>query len=249
MNLVKNNIFIVVLFLFGLFLPSGIVKADDMQGYFPLNDSDKWVYEGTEGEQIISKEWRVEGKELVDGKETIKITDEHNSSRHLLVGSGSVSAHKDIDMGDGKIDEYLVFEPPLPLFVFNIEQEGAHKQEYAFTKYDESGNSKSTGKGIVEIKFEGRENVVVPAGEFADCLKITVVDSLEETDGMKDIFTRSVWFSKGVGKVKEIEVEEYTNPQENIQGEKSAREYNLKEAIINGMKYGNEKLDQVPAEE
>lgn len=235
----RISMFIIFLLLFGLLLPCSYLKAEDAQEYFPLNDGDKWEYEVVEGADHRVEEWRVEGKSVVDNIETKMIVDGAGNSRYLITDLNSVSVYKDVEIEGGKVDEYFIFEPVMPLFVFGIEQEKAVKKDYSFTRYDPNGSFKSVASGNLEMMFEGKENVVVPAGEFTDCLKISISESVQESDGEKSRFTTTAWFAKGVGKVKEIEenaIEDSRSPQSDV-GAINTRESSLKKAVVNGISY------------
>lgn len=233
---------LVLSFPLSLLLNNSSGYSQPAEEYYPLQEGNVWAYEikreGGEEDMVAIQELKRIGKKNINGMETLKIV--YQDGRYDRVGVDSDGVKLYYQEHDA-YDEYETFEPFNFILPFAIESELTKEYEYSYFSHNKQGViiPDSSGQSRVEVKFEGRENVNVPAGSFSHCLKIVVLNRWEDNNGSFGKDKHTQWFAQGVGKVKEIERKsEYDSES----GEMSSgeEEYKLKRAIINGVEYGKE---------
>lgn len=231
MKFFKINLFLMFLILISLSFES--YAQDDLKEYFPLNDGNIWVYEIKEDNTVSIEKSKIDGKEYVNNKETIKMV--YEDGRYDCIGRDSegIKAYKEVDV-DGS---YLVFTPPFIILPFNKESPKKYKCSYLI--YDNEGCliPNSGGEITMEIKFEAREGITIPAGKFLNCIKVLKSESWDSDDGGFAEAKSIVWFAKGVGKVEEIS-EEIGYDAEEGSAYTDTEQCELKRAIVNSVEYG-----------
>lgn len=219
-----------LLLLIGMFFLSTEALAYDLKEYYPLNQADQWFYskieDGATYEQAIS----VEGTELVDGIEMIKILN-GNTEEFMAVDTDGIKKYKEVYPED---NEYLVYEPALVIIPASMEIGESKSYPVTFSFYDTGGTLKNTLSGTADIKLEAAEDISVPAGEFTGCLKLSLIYRLNDPDNpnssVKDEY--NFWLAKGIGKVK---ISRYYMEEDSFNVENAL----LTSAVINGESIGN----------
>jgi hypothetical protein len=232
MKIYRISIF---LLLISLFPTSVFTQSDDLREYYPLQEGNSWIYEqitlSEEKMETTTEEVRIEGKENVNGVETKKMIYKQNEeSYYLAEDAEGVKVYKIIHV---KVSE--IHTPPVIILPFRIEEEREHKFENSYTEYDNQNNINITGKQNIEIRYEGREDVVVPAGEFRDCIKISMLISFKDSKGGFGKISEVMWLAKGIGVVRKTD-ENFEYIRNNIFPVKT--EYKLKSAVIDNKNYG-----------
>jgi len=208
----------------------------DLNKYYPLSVEDKWTYSALIDQNSDEETISVEGEENINGIAAKKISYSGGESYYLFFDSEGVKEIKSSVTGE---DEYTLCAPPRLIFPSGIEI-GEEKQSAAEINYYGKDNriiNKDTERDI--IKLQAVEDVDVPAGHFTDCLEFYLVSDLTLSDGRQVHDECTVWLAPAVGRVKEFCVTDEYDPERE---EKIAvtKLYELKSAIINGEKIGNE---------
>lgn len=237
------RIFTLCLCIFAVFNTALMAQdAYEASKYFPLDINSKWTYEiskiqgekSTAGDLVVSL---VSGDKL-DGKDVYLFKSFLNGDAfdtlYYVLDEGGIYVYKVISHDGSSV----VFSPPNRSPFLDIVQAG---QKYTTSTPAEiySPVTASTIDGRLELEWtiEGVEDVVVPAGRFEDCLKISS-SSVFNTETSITITTQTRWFALGVGKVKEDYV--VTSQGLNIEGGELYAKIELKEATIKGMHIGAE---------
>ncbi len=189
-----------------------LLKAEDsyeISKYFPIGIGNEWRYtlsetgRGKPSGHIIHSVIRT--KDLLNGKEVYLLEREMDKTRdrdrnpifYYSLGEEGIYLHKVAkDGGD------IVFSQPAIAFPDNLQLNQGFKDSRAFVVYDTDGNIVDRGMATAEIKFQGFEDVTVPAGRFEDCL---VIFSFLKIKGSSMVVITTTWLAQGVGKVKENE--------------------------------------------
>jgi len=177
---------------------SGKLNGDkiDYKKYYPLHQGDSWTYSVIEGEDMHEDTVKVEGKEIINGVETVKMIDDDDEYDCIAIDLEGVKQYKEFDG-----DKYYIFNPPKLVFP-NI-RIGEDKR-YLVDKilYSIEGSKIEEDSENGKIMLKSIEDIEVPAGKFNDCLKFFVAFEEKDSDGSSDSEC-TVWLASGVGMVQE----------------------------------------------
>ena len=193
--------------------------------YYPLRQGDSWTYSVIEGEDMHEETVRVEGKEIINGVETVKMMDDDNDYDCIAVDSEGVKQYKEFDD-----DEYYIFNPPRLVFP-NI---GIGKDKRYLTDkilYSIEGSKTEEESENGKIMLKSIEDIEVPAGKFNDCLKFLVISEWKDSSGSYGKDECTIWLASGVGKVMEQCTEVEYSPDGDVDTETSISKlisYNVK---------------------
>ena len=100
---------------------------------------------------------------------------------------------------------FLEFDPPLAPFPSVIRPDQTAVTEVAVRYYDRTGRLRFRGTVERRVELEGLESVEVPAGRFADCLRLRADMRFRFPWGPRVDTTEYTWLARGVGEVRRIE--------------------------------------------
>ena len=204
--------------------------SESLVDYYPLKDGNSWIYERKD-DAIIEEKVTTGGDECLPQLQAVKIVRSNGSYMCLSVDSEGVKLHKDFDDYDTNI-----YPEPLMLFPFDIEDKKSYKGEQGYLASDED-NVSLEGLISYEIQFIGREDVGVPAGEFADCVKILETSSWNDRDNCGEDET-FYWLARGIGMVKKVSESVEVDRNRKLDVYTTYEEFKLREAIVDGKVYG-----------
>lgn len=233
MRFVKVNLVFIFLLIIGLFIASLYAQDEDFEEYYPLGEGSVWVYQVKSEDGLSIEEVKVGAKVHFDNIETLKTIYADGSYDCEAKGSEGVKLYKEVGI-DGS---YLVYTPFIILLPFS--KELAKDYKFSYLSYNQKGDVllDTSGEGTLEIKFGGKEDVTVVAGEFLNCIKILKSICWRDNNGGFEKEEYKIWFAKGVGKIKEI-IEEIGYDTEDGETYTDIKECELKEAVVNGVEYG-----------
>lgn len=204
-------------------------SGESLIDYYPLKNGNLWIYE--KGDGVLIEEEAIVGGDGCPLQTTVKIVRSDGSCMCLSVDSEGVKLHKDF----GIYDDSNIYPEPLMLFPFDIEDKKSYKGKQRYLVQE--GNASLEGLNSYEIQFVGKEDVVVPAGEFADCIKILETSSWEEgeTYGADKVF---YWLARGIGIVKKVsDGLEYGDSGRQLSSYSTYEEFKLTRAIVDSKVY------------
>lgn len=190
-----------------------IYKISD---YYPLGQGDTWTYRETWNGDVSSYTITVSGTEIINGVEAIKVVTQDGGYSLYTVDSNGVKFYKQYGEEDSNWGQ-IIFTPPINYSPGEVFIGTKHPYSSNFNLTSNIGN---TATGIItgESTVVGFEDVIVQAGTFKDCLKITIKQTITTTGGTTKVEPAStegtIWFAKGVGGkdgVKEIATEIFTD--------------------------------------
>jgi hypothetical protein len=219
----------------------------DTAEYFPLVLGDTWTskeiqkeitQEGEETDENIDTV-TVFGTEKIKGVLAMKRGEIEEGYYDLMTNTNGVKMYKTYDPDfedDVLINEmFETFNPPLTYLPPRLSVGTRHTFKSTMTHKETSG-FKATAKVTVAVKVEGIENVTVPAGDFQDCLKITIKrDLIAVKYNHEESSESTLWFAKGVGIVKREENNTEISNNEVEEIEISTEE--LLSATVEGINY------------
>lgn len=202
----NRNCFAVIIsacFILLSFSAAAAQDSYDMTEYFPLQASNKWVYDTTMnyGDSPIEMKMSIAvfGKETFEGKEVYVLGAEEQNAQKYYYYYGKDGIYLTKIAQDGY---NTVFQKPL-LFVPNNFKIGQETAGFVSAEVVDQDN-KSLDEVIIDYKLKliGVEDIDVGAGEFSQCLK---AESKFVYNSKTTILTTdaTMWYAKGVGKVKE----------------------------------------------
>jgi len=203
--------------------------SESLVDCYPLKNGNSWVYEREDG-AIIKEEVATGGDACLPQLQAVKIVRSDGSYMCLSVDSEGVKLHKDFDDYDTNI-----YPEPLMLVPFDIEDKRGYKREQEYAAQSE--NEVLEGLISYEIQFIGREDVVVPAGEFADCVKILTTSSWNDRENCGEDET-FYWLARGIGMVKKVSESVEVDRNRKLDVYTTYEEFKLREAIVDGKVYG-----------
>lgn len=212
----------------------------NLEEYYPLGQGNMWEYSTTNDEGIGEEKSEIDGREMIDGKETIKkFFPGYGDNIYLVFDSQGIKIYKHFKKGEDEYgDQYIIYNPPRLTFS-NLEAGQTKEYSTAWSKYNLSGKKKEEGSEVGQIKLESVENIEVPAGKFTDCLKFSVIYNVKSFNGGSENHDCDVWLAPGVGRVKEFCI--YTDREtEGGLEETSFKIYKLISAVINGKRIGSQ---------
>ncbi|MBL7197171.1 MAG: hypothetical protein ISS47_03645 [Candidatus Omnitrophica bacterium] len=223
-----------LIFLSLISLPFALyAQEDDLREYYPLKEGNIWVYEKREGNELSLEKLEINGREYVNNVETTKIIYDDGDYECVAVNSEGVKLYKFV-ASDGS--SYELLTPPEVILPLNVGPTKRYK--YVFSDYDNNGNPNldTSGETLLEINFVGREDVIVPAGKFLNCIRVLKTFTETDREGNFAEEKRTIWFAEGVGKVKEIIEELGYEPGKGTYT--YIKKFELKSAIVNDIRYG-----------
>lgn len=176
-----------------------------LQEYYPLEEGITWNYlqtyadghknfeafclGGTEEVNggIANKMWEFDSGELV-------YYDYHYKC--IAWTTEGLKQYKDVT-SDGS---YTIYDPPSIQLPRLIRIGETFEHTCTVTEFDDDGNVVGSWPYSIELMLEGREDVKVPAGRFAACLKFS--GTIAEGGRIPEDLT--VWLAPGIGDVKRI---------------------------------------------
>jgi len=203
--------------------------SESLVDYYPLKNGNSWMYEKEDG-AIIEEKVATEREGCLPLAQTVKIIRSNGSYMCLSVDSEGVKLHKDFDEYDTNI-----YPEPLMLVPFDIEDKRGYKRKQEYMAQSEDG----VLEGLIshEIQFIGRENIVVPAGEFTDCVKILETSSWNDKSNRGEDKT-FYWLARGIGMVRKVSESEEIDMNRKLAAYTTYEELKLKEATVDGEVYG-----------
>lgn len=222
-----------------VFAPSA--SAYNLEEYYPLHQGNSWTYSVIEDGDIFEETVRIEGKEIIEGVETVRMVDvededeDENDYRCVAIDSEGIKEYKYFDAELNGDSEYEIPDPPKLIFP-NIEIGENKKYSINLIAYDLEGaktGERSSESG--QILLDSVEDLEVPAGKFRDCLKFSSISEWKEPDGSFDRDDCTIWLAPGVGKIKEF----CFNIEYDAEAEETSTEseiYELISAVVDGVK-------------
>ena len=140
---------------------------------------------------------RVEGKEIINGVEAVKMMYDDNEYDCIAIDSEGVKQYKEFDD-----EEYYIFNPPRLVFP-NIGIGESKRYLADRILYSIEGSKTGEGSENGKIILESIEDIEVPAGKFNDCLKFFVVSEWKDSNGSHGKDECAIWLASGVGEVLE----------------------------------------------
>lgn len=237
------SLVVAIVLLFGMSFATAHAQESSLNEYYPLGENDSWTY----ATKIISEEEtrdtlhtrKVEGIENVDGVDAKRIaygwSDKDVVETYYIIEDAEGLKISKIIRGN-EIEK--TFTPPACIFPFNIREKKQFSFDSEFTSKNLDPNNPmvENSKCSVNIYYDGQEDVVVPAGEFLDCMKLTKASTISFLNGKISEIKDITWLAKGVGVVKEnVEI---IKSFEGVTEIRRNEGYNLVSATINGKGLG-----------
>lgn len=182
------------------------IGPNKVSEYFPVDEGNKWTYktsisygkEPLEGDTTII----VNNKELLEGSEVYPLELNRLNEKTIAYYSFDDEAIYIHKVFDGNM--YTLFSPAIKIKLILPDQENTEKQQVILSKikiFEANGGLKGEGVCKIEVQFEGFENIVVPAGSFENCLKVSF-SIITQTNASASV-KQTMWLAKGIGEVKE----------------------------------------------
>jgi len=205
-------------------------SAYNLEEYYPLSEGNSWTYAVAQGEDYHKETFKIEGKESVEGTETIKMNVEDRVV-YIAIDSQGAKKYKE---SYKKGNKYEIYNPPLLLFPNNVEIGESEIRSVDSILYNSNGVTIEKASGNGNITLKSKEDKEVPAGNFTNCLTFSSVMTWQEPNNhYKEDCT--VWLAPGIGKVEEYcFTTEYD--RENKIKDTHAELSQLISAVINGAK-------------
>ena len=235
MRFCRICLFSVAIFFTCFFLISAYAQSNDLKEFFPMQEGNSWLYEKTSIEDnnvtTTFEEERIEGVENINGIETRRLfIGKEGDYDAIAIDQEGVKLYKRVSENKSTVNI-----PAEILLPFGIENGSVCKYEFSYTGYDKIGQERLKGEAKLEVKFEGKEDIKVPGGDFSDCIKISKILSFSSNDGDFGEDREHLWFAKNIGVVKkEISFSENFNSDVIV----DMWECKLKSAVIDNKKYG-----------
>lgn len=125
-------------------------------------------------------------------------TPESQDYGYLIIDAEGVREYKKFNEG-----EWTVFNPPKTLFPADMkvgESRDYVQEAERFNSQDEKFEQQMQRRKVL---LERIEDVIVPAGEFKDCLKFVIVTKCSTINSNEEI-NCSIWWARGAGKIKQV---------------------------------------------
>jgi hypothetical protein len=229
-----------ILFLFiGIYLVlTDLISAYNLDEYCPLEQGNNWIYlkneTGKTNERIT---FVINGNEIVSNEKTVKMfSSDENGYECYSIDSEGVKLFKNVD---DNLPE--IFTPP-KMIIPNLEIGEEKKYQVNGILYNKERLKIREVRFIDTFLLESTiANVEVPAGEFDNCLKFSVISKADKSDGMHETQDCSIWLAHHIGRIKEsCFCTEYN--QKSKTETTSTTAYELISAFVNGKQIGREQL-------
>ncbi|TAN59452.1 glycosyltransferase family 2 protein [bacterium] len=239
-GLLSGNAKILILGVGSVILYSTSILGYNLEEYYPMNQGNIWEYSVTDDEESDRAINEIKGKEIIDGKEVIKmLLAKEGDCAYLHFDSEGVKIYKNFKKGEDEYkDEYIMYRPPRLAFP-NIEIGLVKEYSTILSEYSVSGEKKEEVAETGLIKLESIEDIEVPAGKFTDCLKFSVIYNKKASGVGYEKSDCEIWLAPGIGKVEEFCI--YAERETATDAEESSfKIYKLISAVINGKKIGSQ---------
>lgn len=206
----------------------GIGKNFYLADYFLLNQGDVWYYKVTEDDgKEGTGEIMIDGTEIVDGVETIKMYELRTSWDGSVAWNSCVlfaftpeglAGYKAYGLDENlEVVETVFFNPPDVWVPIRLRNEETFNSSTLNTEYNsESADPDSFDEVMIAgrtLQLKGLEDVTVPAGTFKKCLKIKWSQTAFESDGDHEAVKGWWWLAEGVGRVKTVTITSEFHPE------------------------------------
>lgn len=210
-----------------------------IKDYFPLRKGNEWTYlVEINGEKQI-RTMRIEGKEIVDGIKTIKIDYGNGETDYMVPTNEGLRRYK-YTHANGTYRTF--FKPKAIILPRTLSMDESYFSNFFYSQFTKDGIHYNSTDQFIIVTLIGLEDVDVPAGKFENCLKVILVEHLGLLNSIgnplsfdRDIHYSILWFTPGVGLVKEIST--FSTAFKGLI-ESSNKRAELKNAIINGVEIG-----------
>ena len=185
-----------LIFLFLLFYCGTDALAQKAEDYFPLGAGMKYTYLGafkanTYKETVITREFHHKGLKVIYFIQESKIGKPYSSINANMIGLGAYSSG-----AEGIYTYQCIYTDELD----KLSDRDAHLLFHKILKQGDSLRVTAyKGKMTLALNVIGLESVSVPAGTFADAVKIQLQEIWPDKT-----YKGYAWFAKGVGLVKWI---------------------------------------------
>jgi hypothetical protein len=218
----------------------------DTAEYFPLGQGDTWTtkeIDTEDGENVEEIETTlISGTEKIKGVFAVKkIQVDDNPAEvdyDLWTNTNGLKHYKsyDIDFDEDVVEDedITTYNPPVMYLPPWMSVGTRHAFKSTITAKEIPGST-VTVKLTGNVTVEGFEEVEVPAGKFADCIKIKIVsDFVAKKTNATGHEESTVWLAKGVGVVRE---EGYGFNNEDGETNESTWISELLSATVSGVNY------------
>jgi len=218
----------------------------DTAEYFPLGQGDTWTtkeIDTEDGENVEEIETTlISGTEKIKGVFAVKkIQVDDNPAEvdyDLWTNTNGLKHYKsyDIDFDEDVVEDedITTYNPPVMYLPPRMSVGTRHAFKSTITAKEIPGST-VTVKLTGNVTVEGFEEVEVPAGKFADCIKIKIVsDFVAKKTNATGHEESTVWLAKGVGVVRE---EGYGFNNEDGETNESTWISELLSATVSGVNY------------
>jgi hypothetical protein len=173
------------------------------QVYYPLEEGSSWTYATSDGGQHTMT---VAGTEEICGETCIRLSSSDGTVTFWINDETGIWMSRYVNP-DGT---YTDFCPPIKiappqLYLGTQSLYPFYDQTYFYPPNIPIG----TLDGWSHFVAKGLEEVTVPAGTFADCIRATYIFSYTSTDGSYAVRTEETWYAEGVGIVKRVQTAAY----------------------------------------
>ena len=179
-----------------------MVFAYNLNEYYPLSQGNSWTYSVIEDEKNSKNMVKIEGREVINSLETIRMVDSEDSEEesilYVAIDSEGIKMYK-----ISAENEYEIFNPPITIFP-NLEIGQERKDSINSAHYNIEGVKMSEKSITANVSLESVEDVEVPAGKFSNCLKFSFIIDWSEANGNYGRDDSTMWLALGIGKVKEF---------------------------------------------
>jgi len=215
-----------------LFVLTFFASAYNLEEYYPLDEGNTWFYNVTTDDAMFEMSLAVEGKETVDGQETVKLNDSRGGYKCLAFISGALYEYKDSDVFASTV--YTPAKKLLP----NIGLGETEDYTSVAVDYDQQGNKTGQIQESGKISMKEAEDINVPAGNFPGCLKFSSEVKTTEENGSYEEENCDIWYAQGVGKVKQFC---FNTAYDAASGKATvfSKTFTLTSALINGKEISN----------
>ena len=213
---------------------SNLALAYDLKEYYPLGQGNSWTYSAIDITEVSEETVRIEGKELIDGLETVRMQYVDDGYSCIAYDHEGIKEYKDFEENYSEF-----FNPPLIVFP-NIEIGESKSYLVDSIIYDIDSEKIAESTSTIQISLESVEDVKVPANIFTDCLRFSKISEWRKSDGSFGTDKCVIWLARGVGRIKEFCIYRYRMPgSETTEISTSSVIYKLISAVVDGKKIGD----------
>lgn len=210
----------------------------NMAEYFPLKEGDEWTYlHNMDGDEVEGRMF-VNGTELVNGVETVKmdVTAFGSVLVRYLCYAADREGFKLCKHFFALANWYTIFDNPRMLFPAQFSLWERYKGDYSYSRNSiEDDSLIFTATGSTTVLLGSIENVTVTAGTFNDCLKIFTSQTEQRSDGWTLELEDTAWYAHNVGLIKEEIIQTLHHPDEEDSNRTDMLE--LISAAVDGIAY------------